>query len=130
VDPTIIHEPNAYDLRWTTHLRGRAGVTVDNWLFYVAGGYALADLAFHQGATIVIPASTSNNSNISSDGGKYHGWTIGGGIETAVTRNLHGRVEYLFDDLGHKDYVGVNGDAYRVSFRSQTVRGALIWKFD
>jgi opacity protein-like surface antigen len=48
----------------------------------------------------------------------------------AFTRNLVGRIEYLYDDFGHKDYTGVTGDPYRVSFRGQTVRGALAWKFD
>ena len=41
-----------------------------------------------------------------------------------------GRIEYLYDDYGHKDYIGVAGDLYRVSLTGQTVRGALIWKFD
>ena len=42
--------PNTYDLNWTSHLRGRAGYAVDNWLIYVAGGLAVADLDFHEGA--------------------------------------------------------------------------------
>jgi opacity protein-like surface antigen len=41
-----------------------------------------------------------------------------------------GRIEYLYDDYGHKDYVGVAGDLYRVSLTGQTVRAALAWKFD
>ena len=61
---------------------------------------------------------------------QYVGWSIGGGVERASTRNLVGRIEYLYDDYGHKDYIGVAGDLYRVSLAGQTVRGALIWKFD
>jgi opacity protein-like surface antigen len=60
-------------------------------------------------------------------------WLVNGGgadAEMAITRNLVGRVEYLYDDFGHKNYTGVTGDPYRVSFRGQTVRGALAWKFD
>jgi outer membrane immunogenic protein len=110
--------PNTYDLNWTSHLRGRAGYAVDNWLFYVAGGLAVADLDFHEG----------NAASIT--GGKYFGWSIGGGAEFAFTRNLVGRIEYLYDDYGHKDYIGVTGDPYRVSLIGQTVRGALAWKFD
>jgi hypothetical protein len=55
-------------------------------------------------------------------------WLVdGGGAEMAITRNLVGRVEYLYDDFGHKNYIGSTGDPYRVSFRGQTVRGALAW---
>lgn len=119
--PSPTQAPNTYDLNWNSHLRGRAGYAVDNWLLYVAGGPAIADLDFHEGAitTPVIPS-----------GGKYYGWSIGGGVEYAFTRNLVGRIEYLYDNYGHKDYIGVTGDPYRVSLTGQTVRGALAWKFD
>jgi len=121
--PVVIttQAPNAYDVNWTSHVRGRVGYAFDNWLFFIAGGLAVADFDFHEGAitTTVVPT-----------GGKYTGLSIGGGAEVAFTRNLVGRVEYLYDDFGHKDYTGVTGDPYRVSFRGQTVRGALAWKFD
>lgn len=110
--------PNTYDLNWTTHVRGRGGYAFDNWLIFIAGGLAIADLNFHEGNAAA------------RRGGKYAGWSIGGGIERAFTRNLVGRIEYLYDDYGHKDYVGATGDLYRVSLTGQTLRGALIWKFD
>ena len=112
--------PNTYDLNWTSHLRGRGGYAFDSWLVYVAGGLAVADLDFHEG----------NAAALGNFGGKYVGWSIGGGVEHAFTRNLVGRIEYLYDDYGHKDYIGVTGDPYRVSLTGQTVRGALAWKFD
>jgi outer membrane immunogenic protein len=113
--------PNTYDVNWTSHVRGRVGYAFDNWLFFIAGGFAVADFDFHEGAitTAVVPT-----------GAKYTGWSIGGGAEVAFTRNLVGRIEYLYDDFGHKDYIGSTGDPYRVSFRGQTVRGVLAWKFD
>ena len=40
-----------------------------------------------------------------------------------------GRIEYLYDHFGHKDYIGSDGDPYRVSLTGNTVRGALAWKF-
>jgi outer membrane immunogenic protein len=123
---TTIQAPNTYDLHWTSHVRGRAGYASGNWLFFVAGGLAIADLDFHEGAitttTTVIPPPTA--------GGKYFGWSIGGGIDYAFTRNIIGRIEYLYDDFGHKDYIGSDGDPYRVSLTGHTLRGALTWKFD
>ena len=122
--PVTTHGPNSYDVRWTSHVRGRLGYAFDNWLVFAAGGFAAADLSFQEGAinTIFVPAPNT--------GGKYYGWSVGGGVEHAFTSNLIGRVEYLYDDFGHKDYVGVLGDPYRVSLTGQTVRGALTWKFN
>ena len=122
--PTITTQaPNTYDLHWTSHVRGRLGYAFDNWLFFVAGGLAIADLDFHEGAitttTIVVP-----------EGGRYFGWSVGGGIDYAFTRNIIGRIEYLYDDFGHKHYTGSDGDPYRVSLTGHTLRGALMWKFD
>lgn len=115
--------PNTYDLNWTSHVRGRAGYAADKWLFFVAGGLAVADFDFHEGAI------TTTTPIIQQTGGTYYGWSIGGGIDYAFTRNLVGRVEYLYDDFGHKDYIGADGDPYRVSLTGQTLRGALAWKF-
>ena len=73
--------PNNYNLNWTTRLRGRAGFAANDWLFYVAGGAALADLTFTEGETTT-----------TTSGGKYWGWTVGGGIEHALSRHVVGRV--------------------------------------
>ena len=119
--PVIVQAPNTYDLNWTSHARGRLGYAADRWLFFVAGGLAIADFEFHEGAV--------TTTTLPPPGGTYVGWSIGSGIEYAFTRNLVGRVEYLYDDFDHKDYTGVDGDPYRVSLTGQTLRGALAWKF-
>jgi len=119
----ITQAPNAYDFNWTNHVRGRLGYAADRWLFFIAGGLAVADFDFHEGATtttIVPPVGV---------GGTYVGWSIGGGVEYAFTQNLLGRIEYLYEDFGQKNYVGASGDPYRVSLTANTVRGALAWKF-
>jgi outer membrane immunogenic protein len=122
--PTVITTqlPNTYDVNWTSHVRGRLGYAADRWLFFVAGGLAIADFDFQEGATIttVIPPSP---------GGTYIGWSIGGGVEYAITQNILGRVEFLYDDFGHKDYIGSDSDPYRVKLTGRTLRGALAWKF-
>jgi outer membrane immunogenic protein len=50
-------------------------------------------------------------------------------VEYAFTRNLLGRLQYIYDDFGGKTYVAADGGTYRVSLTSQTLRGALSWKF-
>jgi hypothetical protein len=39
------------------------------------------------------------------------------------------QLEFLYDNFGHKDYVGSEGGPYRVSLTGRTLRGALAWKF-
>jgi len=85
-------------------------------MLYVDGGLALANFGLTSSAGY-------------SDNSTGAGWTIGAGIEYAITQNLLGRVEYLYDHFGHKDYIGSDGDPYRVSLTGSTVRGALAWKF-
>ena len=97
------------------------GYAFDRWLFFVAGGLAIADFNFQEGATIaIIPPPT---------GATYVGWSIGGGFEYSITQNILGRVEFLYDDFGHKDYIGSDGDPYRVKLTGSTLRGAVAWKF-
>jgi hypothetical protein len=80
-------------------------------------------------ADLPSPISTFTKATILT-GARYDGWSIGGGVEVAILRNLIGRIEYLYDDFGSKDYIGVTGDPYRVHFTGQTLRGVLAWKFD
>jgi outer membrane immunogenic protein len=116
----VLETPNTYRINWTSHVHGRLGYAVNNWLPFIAGGLAIADFDFHEGGDVSVPVV----------GAKYVGWSIGGGFDYAFTRNFIARVEYLYDDFGHKNYTGSDGDPYRVSLKSQTLRGALIWKFD
>ena len=121
VTPITTQLPNTYDVNWTSHARGRLGYAFDRWLFFIAGGLAIADFNFQEGATIaIIPPPT---------GATYVGWSIGGGFEYAITQNILGRVEFLYDDFGHKDYIGSDGDPYRVKLTGSTLRGAVAWKF-
>jgi hypothetical protein len=59
----------------------------------------------------------------SLDGQSVAAWT------TRSRETWIGRVEYLYDDFGHKDYIGSDGDPYRAFVTGQTLRGALTWKF-
>jgi outer membrane immunogenic protein len=117
--------PNQYDVRWTSYFRARGGFTVTpSTLLFVAGGLAVTDFRFQEGGTVLAPPIT---------GAIYTGWTIGAGIEHIlgqITRNAQvlGRLEYLYADFGSKTYV--TDDVYTVNFRAQTVRGAVVVKFN
>jgi outer membrane immunogenic protein len=106
-----------YDLDWNAHLRGRVGLAADNFLFFVAGGLALSEFHVREvGAPVDI-------------GKTYTGFSIGGGIEYAATENLLLRVEYLHDEFGRESYT-VGADSYSADLDTDTVRAALIYKFN
>jgi outer membrane immunogenic protein len=109
-------------MRWDSHFVGKAGFASGQWMIFGTGGLAIADLNFQEG--FVPPAGP-----IILQGGKYVGFSVGGGVEYAVTRNLLARLQYIYDDFGSKNYVAADGGIYRVSLTSQTLRGALSWKF-
>ena len=51
------------------------------------------------------------------------GWTIGAGVDQAFTKNLIGRVEYLYADYGHKNFTVTPASTHNIGFKAQVVRG-------
>jgi outer membrane immunogenic protein len=72
-------------------IRGRLGVAFDRALLYATGGGEFAGF------------DTSYTGIGTFDRGSHTqaGWTIGGGIEYAVTGNWSIRAEYRYADFGH-----------------------------
>ena len=73
-------------------IRGRVGLTYDRVLFYATGGAAFGDLQ----NTYV---NTLNGLTDHSDHTRV-GYTVGGGIEYAITNNFSLRAEYRYTDYG------------------------------
>lgn len=109
-----------YDLDWNAHLRARAGVAVEKLLFFVSVGLAAAQHTL---------SVEENNQSHGDDSQTHYGWTIGAGVEYALTGNLLLRAEYLYDDYGSETYSDDAGDDYEVDLTAQTVRAALSYKF-
>jgi outer membrane immunogenic protein len=109
-------------------VRGRAGYAVDRFLPYVTGGFAWANAK--TGVTVggdAIPNFDFTDSKV------FTGWTVGAGLEYAVTNNITAKVEYLYADLGSKD---LNPHPFGASFQVpadlsslQTVKFGLNYKF-
>jgi len=83
--------------------RGRLGYAFDRWLVYGTGGLAyghiIAPRSF-SGANLLGPAyafgASQNNPFLP-------GWTVGGGLQFALTSNISVKAEYLYVKLQH-DY--------------------------
>jgi outer membrane immunogenic protein len=94
------------DIDWMASFRGRAGFTWDRALLYVTGGAVVAGIdastsTVVNGPGIAIPAGsfTASNGGSSTRGG----WTIGGGVEWALSNNWSLAGEYRHSDFGRRN---------------------------
>lgn len=108
-----------YDTSWSGAGRVRVGYAFDRVMPYIAGGVAITDMnaqAFAVGA----PTDSFSETMV--------GWTLGAGVEYAVTDNLIGRLEYRYTDFGEFDITsgGLGGS---IDLRKSDVRAGLAYKF-
>jgi outer membrane immunogenic protein len=107
---------------------GQVGYAIDRWLPYVKGGWAGAstNLAWQDSA---FPASASHSEF-------NNGWTVGGGLDYAVTNNIIVGVEYNHYDLDFGNFTAPasNGGTPLITTNSSrltidSVLGRLSYKF-
>ena len=75
---------------WYALATGRVGLAYDNFLIYVKGGAAWADIEY---SAITGPFSTTASDTRT-------GWTIGGGVEWGVAGPWSLKIEYNYLDFG------------------------------
>jgi outer membrane immunogenic protein len=118
---------SAFDLDWNTHVRARLGMALDRTLLYVAGGLAIAQLTLDD-----------TDPGFGDDDAVHLGWTVGGGVEHAVTDSVILRLEYLYDDYGEESYTialppgQFSFPSYRAEvddLTAHTVRAAVSYRF-
>ncbi|RWB06593.1 MAG: porin family protein [Mesorhizobium sp.] len=100
------------ELKWSGAARLRLGYAVDRLLPYVAGGVAFGDI------------DTSSNTVSGSFGDTFTGWTIGAGLDYAMTDNLLLRAEYRYTDFGTESLPTGN-----VDLKINEVRFGIAYKF-
>jgi outer membrane immunogenic protein len=104
-------------------IRGRLGYAMDRWLVYATGGWAWSnghtDYAFTGAAPFF------------SNGEGRSGWTLGAGVEYAITNNVIGRLEYRYTDLGSKGYIDpvTNSAEQGNKVTLNAVRAGIAYKF-
>ncbi len=97
---------------WLGTTRARLGYAADRFMPYVTGGLAYGGVK-------------SSVAGVGSSSNTKAGWTLGGGIEAAISGPWTAKLEYLYVDLGHADSVlGSN-----TTFRSNIVRAGLNYRF-
>src|SRR5262249_27313089 len=102
---------------WLATARGRAGFAFDRFLPFVTGGLAVGNI----NANVPGVGSASNTNT---------GWTVGGGLEYALSRNITAKAEYLHVDLGSFNCgAACTGTPSNVDLTTNLVRGGVNLKF-
>ena len=107
-------------------VRGRLGIAVDRALFYATGGVAFGSLHNSYLNTFNGFTDSYNNTRV--------GYTVGGGIEYAITNNFSLRAEYRYTDYGSFSNNLAVSTAGAVNVRHREtdnrVQGGFSYKFD
>ena len=99
---------------WQGTIRARAGAAFDRILVYGTGGVAFA-------------GNNMKKQGRGSEGQTHVGWTLGAGVEGAITENIVARGEYLYAGYGKEDYNKIN--AKGVDLNNSVVRAGVAYKF-
>lgn len=91
-------------MNWSA--RARVGYAMDRALLFAAGGY------------------TGTNAEGPLGDDTLHGWTIGGGVDYALTDRMFTRIEYRYNDFGSGDLGGTD-----IDLDQHTVNVGLAVKF-
>ena len=102
---------------WFGTVRGRVGYAFDRIMPYATGGVAFGDIEANP--TGFVGASDTNA-----------GWTVGVGIEGAITGNWTAKVEYLYADIGDITCsAAACGVATNVDLRLNILRAGVNYRF-
>jgi outer membrane immunogenic protein len=118
-------------LKYVGTVRGRLGYSADRALMYITGGYAYSSmkntytLSTTNAAGTVLTTTTANKTK------PLTGWTIGGGMEYALTNNVLVRTEYLYTAFNKSKYDPFPNPiaALTTNASASLIRAAVNYKF-
>jgi outer membrane immunogenic protein len=116
------------NIDWLGTARGRLGFASGNTLFYGTGGLAFGNVNTN------VTNIEGGNDPTRYDSNMHVGWTIGAGAEMKLSEKMSVGAEYLYVDLGSKEYkyLSPDGGADVIGVGSVTaniVRASLNYHF-
>ncbi|MGR6465906.1 outer membrane protein [Rhizobium sp. PAMB 3182] len=100
---------------WQGSVRARVGYAFDRALIYASGGWA----ASRADAEVV---------GLGSDKKTFNGFTVGAGVDYAITDNIFARVDYRYNDFGKKDF-NFGGSTVEGELKQHTLKVGVGYKF-
>ncbi|ATP11889.1 hypothetical protein BHOIPH791_00370 [Bartonella henselae] len=112
---------------WAGATRVRVGFSVDRVMPYFAGGIAYAQL--HDTISISIKKndeSVVTSKNLTDEKKTMIGYTLGGGVDFAMTDNVLLRAEYRYSDFGKKKFAK---EKLEINYKTNDFRVGVAYKF-
>ena len=106
------------EIEWQGAIRARLGYAMGRFLPYLAGGFAAARV--HHAIDVAGIAVVSGSD-------VYTGYTVGAGLDYALTENITLRGEYRFSDLGDRDFTTLL--PLNIEVQTSDVRLGLAYRF-
>ena len=85
-------------------IRARVGWAFDRWLVYGTGGFATADVRVNSSGPTTVPVLAPFPANTTSNREVLDGWTVGAGVEYAITNAVSLGVQYRYTDFGQAQF--------------------------
>lgn len=98
---------------WKGSITPRIGYAFDRFLPYIKGGFAFGNAEITDGAF--------------SESKTHVGWTLGTGMEYAITPNFTAKIEYMYTDLGSETYDV--GTPISAGFKGSDIKLGINYKF-
>jgi outer membrane immunogenic protein len=128
---TVIPSPDNFaraELGTTGTLTARLGFANGSLLTYIKGGAAWSKLSA-RGGDLIDGTPNPDATDTTTVSKTLTGWTIGGGLEYAMTPNWSLKGEYLFMDFGSVSSTNDDGDSFDHEVEVHTFRVGLNYKF-
>lgn len=118
-------------LNWNAHLRARAGLALGQFMPFFAAGLALSE---ERVGHVVRAGDAITSTIVGTRTVSRTGYSLGVGGEFMFTRNMIGRLEYIFDDYGAVSFAsnpgpGINASTTRSRLTTNTARAGLSYRF-
>lgn len=113
------------EIDWLASLRLRAGLAADRVLIYATGGLAIGGIdAELDPLPVAVPVNGTPDGSDTA-----FGWTIGGGLEYALSDAVSARIEYRYTDLENTEITNGVDATFEFENDFHAVRGGISWHF-
>jgi outer membrane immunogenic protein len=111
---------------WQASARGRIGYAWDRWLMYATGGAAFTNIKAGTNFIAANFGGVAFPATVLTDGKTLVGWTVGGGLEYAITNNWIAGIEGRYSNYGTTTF---NSGLVATVFTPSTAPGAGTFTF-
>jgi outer membrane immunogenic protein len=107
----------------------RLGYAAGRWMPYVKGGLAFGEVRVNAGDLDGTGTGAVDLTDETSKSATRTGWTVGAGLEWAMTNNWTLKTEYNYIDLGKFKSSNEDGDVFKHAVDTHVVKLGVNYKF-